>query len=482
MFLAAIAFMELACFVEPHRLAAFARADGYGDPVTLNAWHPSCRDHCPRHQRDHDQHQHQSSAVGKESADNRHGLPLVPATGLGQEIHMTKALNGIKVLDLSRVLAGPWCTQMLGDLGAEVIKIEQPGKGDDTRGWGPPWHGEGDDRLSAYFLSANRGKQSVNIDMAQLEGQEMIRALAVQADVLVENFKLGGLAKYGLDYESLKSINPRLIYCSITGFGQTGPRAAQPGYDFMIQGLAGMMSVTGDPSNEPQKSGVAYADVMTGLHSVIAILAAITQRFDTGRGQHIDMALFDVGVSTLANQALNYLVSGKAPGLVGNAHLNVVPYQLFATLDGHIILAVGNDGQFARFAALVDYPEWAEDVRFKTNAGRIENRTALIPQIAGLMATRTSADWAIALEAAGIPFGPVNSIDEALADPQAIARGLQTQAGHRPAIASPLRLSDSPPTPSTAPPLLGEHTDQILSSKLGLSPEHLAALRASGII
>jgi crotonobetainyl-CoA:carnitine CoA-transferase CaiB-like acyl-CoA transferase len=395
---------------------------------------------------------------------------------------MTKALNGISVLDLSRVLAGPWCTQMLGDLGADVIKIEQPGKGDDTRGWGPPWHGEGEDRLSAYFLSANRGKKGVTIDMAKPEGQELIRSLAAQSDVLVENFKLGGLAKYGLDYESLRAINPRLIYCSITGFGQTGPRAAQPGYDFMIQGLAGMMSVTGDPSTEPQKSGVAYADVMTGLHAVIAILAAITQRFETGRGQHIDMALFDVGVSTLANQALNYLVSGKAPGLVGNAHLNVVPYQLFATLDGHIILAVGNDGQFARFAALVDHAEWADDPRFKTNAGRIENRAALIPQIAALMAGRTSADWAVALDAAGIPFGPVNSIEQALADPQAVARGLKTQAGTRPAIASPLRLSDSPATPATAPPLLGQQTDAVLTARLGLSIEQLNDLRSRGIV
>ena len=395
---------------------------------------------------------------------------------------MTKALDGIKVLDLSRVLAGPWCTQMLGDLGAEIIKIEQPGKGDDTRGWGPPWHGVGDEQLSAYFLSANRGKQSVAIDIAKPEGQDLIRQLAAQSDVLVENFKVGGLAKYGLDYESLRAINPRLIYCSITGFGQTGPRAAQPGYDFMIQGLAGMMSVTGDPSNEPQKSGVAYADVMTGLHAVIAILAAITQRFETGRGQHIDMALFDVGISTLANQALNYLVSGKPPGLVGNAHLNVVPYQLFATLDGHIILAVGNDGQFARFAALVDHPEWADDPCFKTNSGRIENRAALIPQIAALMAARESAEWVVALEGAGIPFGPVNTIEQALADPQAISRELRISARDRPAIASPLRLSDSATTPSTAPPLLGEHTDQILASKLNLTPEYLAELRDLGAI
>ncbi len=393
-----------------------------------------------------------------------------------------QALSGLRILDLSRVLAGPWCTQMLGDLGAEVIKVEQPDRGDDTRGWGPPWHGEGAERLSAYFLATNRGKQSVTIDVAKPEGQALIRRLAGQCDVLVENFKVGGLARYGLDYDSLKAANPRLIYCSITGFGQDGPRSSQPGYDFMIQGLAGMMSVTGDPSNEPQKSGVAYADVMTGLHAVIGILAAITQRHSTGRGQHIDMALFDVGVSTLANQALNYLVSGIPPGQSGNAHMNVVPYQLFATLDGHIILAIGNDAQFARFAALIGHGEWADDPRFQTNAGRIENRAALIPQIAAIMAARTSADWVAVLEAAGIPQGPVNRIDQALADPQALFRGLVTEAGGRPAIASPLRLSESSPAPSSAPPLLGEHSEAVLMQVLGLSREDVAALRKSGVI
>ncbi len=395
---------------------------------------------------------------------------------------MTRPLDGTRILDLSRVLAGPWCTQMLGDLGAEVIKIEQPGKGDDTRGWGPPWHGEGADQLSAYFLSANRGKQSVTIDIAAPEGQALILRLAEQCDIVVENFKVGGLAKYGLDYESVKAVNPRLIYCSITGFGQHGPRAAQPGYDFMIQGLSGMMSVTGDPSNEPQKSGVAYADVMTGLHGVIAILAAVVQREKTGRGQHIDLALFDVGVSTLANQALNYLVSGKAPAQSGNAHMNVVPYQLFATLDGHIILAVGNDGQFARFAQLVGHPEWAEDARFKTNGARNEHRAALIPQIAAIMAGRTSADWETALAAQGIPQGPVNRIDQALADRQAEFRGLSTQAGDRPAIASPLRLSDAPCQPSSAPPLLGQQSDAVLTHVLGLSAEEVASLRRRGIV
>jgi crotonobetainyl-CoA:carnitine CoA-transferase CaiB-like acyl-CoA transferase len=381
---------------------------------------------------------------------------------------LAKALDGIRVLDLSRVLAGPWATQMLGDLGAEIIKIEQPGKGDDTRGWGPPWHGEGDDQLSGYYLSCNRNKQSVAIDIATPEGQEIIRALALKSDVLVENFKVGGLAKYGLDYVSLKAANPTLIYCSITGFGQTGPRAHEPGYDFMIQGITGMMSVTGDPSNGPQKSGVAYADVMTGLHAVIAILAALYQRTVSGRGQYIDLALFDVGVSTLANQALNYLVSGVPPKLMGNAHSNVVPYQAFATLDGHIILAIGNDGQFARFASLVGRDEWANDERFATNSGRIVNRAELIPDIAYIMASRTTAQWVEVLGEGGIPNGPINQIDQALADPQSVFRSLVTNAGGRPGIASPLRLSDSERDAGTAPPVLGADTGAVLARLLGL--------------
>jgi crotonobetainyl-CoA:carnitine CoA-transferase CaiB-like acyl-CoA transferase len=393
-----------------------------------------------------------------------------------------KALSGVRVLDLSRVLAGPWCTQMLGDLGAEIVKIEQPGKGDDTRSWGPPWHGEGAARLSAYYLSANRNKKSVTIDMARPEGQALIRDLAAKSDVVVENFKFGGLARYGLDYATLSALNPRLVYCSITGFGQTGPRAAQPGYDFMIQGLSGMMSVTGDPATEPQKSGVAFADVMTGLHAAIAVLAALNQRHATGRGQHIDMALFDVAVSTLANQALNYLVSGAAPVRMGNAHPNVAPYQAFATLDGHLILAVGNDAQFARFSKLAGHPEWGGDARFQTNAGRIENRAELIPQIAAIMASRTTADWVAALEADGIPHGPINPIDRALADPQAVARGLTTDAGGRPGIASPLRLADSMPGPGTAPPVLGADTDAVLRMILGLDDARIAALRATGSI
>ena len=395
---------------------------------------------------------------------------------------MTKALSEHRVLDLSRVLAGPWCTQMLGDLGAEVIKIEQPGKGDDTRGWGPPWHGEGAERLSAYYLSCNRNKQSVTIDMAQTAGADLIRRLAAVSDVVVENFKQGGLAKYGLDYAALSAINPRLIYCSITGFGQTGPRAAQPGYDFMIQGISGMMSVTGEADRQPIKSGVAYADVMTGLHAAIAILAALNQRHVTGRGQYIDLALFDVGVSTLANQALNWLVSGDVPQRFGNAHPNVAPYQAFATLDGHLILAIGNDAQFARFAVLAGHGEWASDPRFQTNAARIENRADLIPQIAQILAGRTTADWVVALEAEGIPQGPINTIDQALADSQATARGLVTDAGGRPSIASPLRLSDSIPDAGSAPPLLGADTEAVLSRLLGLGEVEIATLKVARVV
>jgi crotonobetainyl-CoA:carnitine CoA-transferase CaiB-like acyl-CoA transferase len=368
---------------------------------------------------------------------------------------MTKALSGLRILDLSRVLAGPWATQMLGDLGAEVIKIEQPGKGDDTRGWGPPFHGEGEQALSAYFLSTNRNKHSVAIDMTAAEGQAALHDLAKNCDVVVENFKVGGLKKYALDYDSLSAINPRLIYCSITGFGQTGPRAQQAGYDFMIQGLSGMMSVTGDPSTEPQKTGVAYVDVMTGLHAVVAILAAVNQRQTTGRGQYIDLALFDVAVSTLANQALNYLVSGIVPQRLGNAHPNIAPYQAFATKDGHIILAVGNDAQFALFAQVAGHEAWSADPRFQTNAARVAHRETLIPMIADVMAGQTTADWIAALEAENIPHGPINTIAQALADPQAVARGLVTNAEGRPAIASPLRLSDSPCDPGTAPPILG---------------------------
>ena len=395
---------------------------------------------------------------------------------------MTKALSGIRVLDLSRVLAGPWCTQMLGDLGAEIIKIEQPGKGDDTRSWGPPWHGEGEDRLSAYYLSANRNKKRVAIDISKPEGQALIRELAAKCDVLVENFKMGGLEKYGLDYLSLKAVNPRLVYCSITGFGHSGPRAHQPGYDLMVQGLSGLMSITGQPEGEPQKVGVALVDVMTGLHACIAVLAALNQRQETGRGQFIDMALLDVAVSTLANIGLNQRVTGEAPKRMGNAHPSVVPYQVFETADGHMIVAVGNDGQFAHFVTVLGLPALASDPLYQTNAGRVENRATLIPHLAAAMKTHTTAHWDAALSAANVPAGPINDIGQALADPQSVARGLATMAGNRPAIASPLRLSDSMPDAGSEPPLLGQNTAEVLESLLGHGASDVAALRDKGVI
>ncbi|MEN9290040.1 MAG: hypothetical protein RL317_1663 [Pseudomonadota bacterium] len=395
---------------------------------------------------------------------------------------MTKALSGIRVLDLSRVLAGPWCTQMLGDLGAEIIKIEQPGKGDDTRSWGPPWHGEGADRLSAYYLSANRNKKSVAIDISKPEGQALIRELAAKCDVLVENFKMGGLEKYGLDYLSLKAVNPRLVYCSITGFGHSGPRAHQPGYDLMVQGLSGLMSITGQPDGEPQKVGVALVDVMTGLHACIAVLAALNQRHETGRGQFIDMALLDVAVSTLANIGLNQRVTGEAPKRMGNAHPSVVPYQVFETADGHMIVAVGNDGQFAHFVGALGLAHLADDPLYKTNAGRVENRATLIPHLAAAMKTQATAHWDAALSAVNVPAGPINDIGQALADPQSIARGLATMAGNRPAIASPLRLSDSMPDAGTEPPLLGQNTGEVLQDLLGHSEVDVAMLKARGIV
>lgn len=401
-----------------------------------------------------------------------------------------QALTGLRVLDLSRVLAGPWATQMLGDLGAEIIKIEKPGVGDDTRGWGPPWlaDGEGNEtRESAYFVSANRNKRSVTIDMARPEGQALIRRLVATSDVLVENFKVGGLARYGLDYDSLKVLNPRLIYCSITGFGQDGPEAGRAGYDFMIQGMSGLMSVTGSPDTEPQKIGVALVDVMTGLHAAIAVLAAIEQRHKTGRGQHIDLALFDVAMASLANQALNYLVSGVAPRRLGNAHPNIVPYQAFETSDGHLILAVGNDGQFARFCRIADLPEIAADARFHANAGRVAHREVLIPILGAALMRHTTAEWLAMLDVAGIPAGPINTIAQAFAEPQALARGLALALPHplggiAPGVRSPLCLSDSPLGEPQAPPILGQHTDVILETVLGLPAEERAQLRSAGVL
>lgn len=389
-------------------------------------------------------------------------------------------LTGVRVLDLSRVLAGPWAGQLLADLGADVVKVEKPGAGDDTRAWGPPYLKDesGRDTTEAtYFLCANRNKRSVAIDIATAEGQAQVRALAQQADVLLENFKVGGLQRYGLDYASLKDSNPRLVYCSITGFGQTGPYAARAGYDFLIQGMGGLMSVTGQPDGEPgagpQKVGVALTDIMTGLYATIAVQAALAERNTSGLGQHIDLALLDVQIACLANQASNYLAGGLVPRRMGNAHPNIVPYQAFPTADGDIILAVGNDGQFAKFCAVAGHPEWSGDERFASNAQRVANRAVLVPLLRQATVMRTSADWIAALEAAGVPCGPINRIDEVFADPQVVARGLHIDlphplAGSVPLVANPIRLSDSPVAYQRPPPLLGEHTDEVLAQWLGV--------------
>ncbi len=403
---------------------------------------------------------------------------------------MAGPLAGIRVLDLSRILAGPWASQMLADLGAEVIKIERPGSGDDTRGWGPPFMpDEAGEPTSeaAYFHGANRGKYSVCIDLAQTEGQDLLRALAAESDVLIENFKLGGLAKYGLDYAGLRESCPRLVYCSITGFGQDGPYAGRAGYDFMIQAMGGMMSVTGEAEGQPMKIGVALADILTGLYAANAIQAALLHQRVSGQGQHIDMALLDVQVATLANQAMNYLASGDNPRRLGNAHPNIVPYQAFETADGFIILAVGNDSQFARFCELAQRPGLAADERFVRNRDRVRNRDTLIPEIEQIMRGRSSQQWLAALNERGIPCGPINRIDEVFADPQVRHRGLRLEldhplAGKVASVANPIRLSQTPIEYERAPPTLGQHTDQVLADWLGLDATRLAALRKARVI
>ncbi|MBJ2256667.1 CaiB/BaiF CoA transferase family protein [Pseudomonas psychrophila] len=404
------------------------------------------------------------------------------------------ALSHLRVLDLSRVLAGPWAGQILADLGAEVIKVERPGNGDDTRAWGPPFlkdaYGESTGE-AAYYLSANRNKQSVTIDFTKPEGQQLVRDLASKSDILIENFKVGGLQAYGLDYASLKVLNPDLIYCSITGFGQTGPYAKRAGYDFMVQGLGGLMSLTGRPEGDegagPVKVGVALTDILTGLYSTVAILAALAHRQHEGGGQHIDMALLDVQVACLANQAMNYLTTGVAPQRLGNAHPNIVPYQDFPTADGDFILTVGNDSQFRKFAEVAGRPELGGDSRFSTNKLRVANRAELVPLIRQLTVFKTTAEWVAQLEAVGVPCGPINDLAQVFADPQVRARGLAMQLPHAlaglvPQVASPIRLSETPVEYRNAPPLLGEHTQQVLEQVLGLKSGAVEALRRSGVL
>ncbi|HEX8605668.1 MAG TPA: CaiB/BaiF CoA-transferase family protein [Pseudoduganella sp.] len=389
------------------------------------------------------------------------------------------ALAGLKVLDLSRVLAGPWAGQLLADLGADVVKVERPGSGDDTRAWGPPWLSDADGAPtseSAYYLSANRNKRSVAIDIATPDGQALVRQLAERADVVLENFKVGGLAQYGLDYAGLKTVNPRLIYCSITGFGQDGPYAGRAGYDFLIQGMGGLMSLTGRPDGEPgagpMKAGVALTDVMTGLYASNAVLAALAYRERSGEGQHIDLALLDVQVAVLANQAANYLVGGVAPKRMGNAHPNIVPYQEFATADGYMIVAVGNDGQFRKLCDVLGRPEWGTDERYATNPQRVRHRAALVAGIHAVTVTRTTATWVALMEGAGVPCGPINTLDKVFDDPQVRARGMRVEMAHPtggsvPLVANPIRMSATPVAYHRPPPMLGEHTGEVLADWLG---------------
>jgi crotonobetainyl-CoA:carnitine CoA-transferase CaiB-like acyl-CoA transferase len=399
------------------------------------------------------------------------------------EARRVKPLNGVKVLDLSRVLAGPWCTQLLADLGAEVVKIERPGSGDDTRHWGPPWHGEGNERVAAYFLSANRGKKSAAIDFGTEEGAALVRQLAAKADVIVENFKVGGLERFGLDAKSLRAANPRLVYASITGFGQDGPYADRAGYDYIVQGMGGLMSITGLPDGEPgggpMRVGVAVVDLFTGLYTCVSILAALYQRERSGEGAHIDMALFDTQLAMLANQASNALISGKDPPRQGVTHPNIVPYQPFMATDQPIIIAVGNDRQFARLAELCGHPEWAGDERFANNGARVANRAEIVRLVSDCIRSKPAAEWQSQLEGAGIPSGPINMITQALSDVQAQHRAMVRTIAGVPLVGSPIRLDGERADSDLLPPALGEHTREILGD---LSDSDFAALQQSGVV
>ena len=403
---------------------------------------------------------------------------------------MAGPLSHIKVLDLSRVLAGPWAGQNLADLGAEVIKVERPKVGDDSRAFGPPWvkDREGrDTRDSAYFTAANRGKKSITVNISVPAGQEIVRELAKGSDVLIENYKYGDLARYGLGYEDLKTVNPRLIYCSVTGFGQTGPYREHPGYDFMIQGMGGMMSVTGEAQGEPMRAGVPVADIITGMYASIAVCAALAHRAESGQGQHLDLALLDSQIALLAYQNTNYFATGKPPARIGNLHPNIVPYQPFRTSDGEVIIACGNDNLYRKFCEAAGCPELATDARFATNGKRVENRAELTRLLRAVFGKRTTREWLELLEAAGVPNGPINDIAQVFEEPQVKARGVRVElehpvAGRLPTVASPMRFSGTPLEHRLAPPLLGQHTEGILRERLGKSAAQIAALRAEGVI
>ncbi len=405
---------------------------------------------------------------------------------------MAGALDGVRIFDLTRILAGPSCTQVLGDLGADILKIEQPGRGDDTRRWGPPYVSDAagqETTESAYFLSANRNKRSVAIDIAKPEGQALARRLIAECDILVENFKTGDLKRYGLSWDDLKDDFPSLVYCSITGFGQTGPYAPYAGYDYLAQAMGGIMSLTGEPEGEPMKVGVGIADLMCGMYAATAMLAALRHRDATGRGQQIDMALLDTQVAWLVYEAENFLISGQVPPRRGNGHPNIVPYQVFEAADGHIVLACGNDRQFRDFCDLAGAPQLHADPRFATNDGRCRNREVLIPLVAECMRRKTMADWLERLRARHVPCSPVNRVDQVFEDPQVTARGMQIEmpyppaaAGSVPLVASPIRMSETPPDYRHAPPTLGQHTEEVLDELLGMDAAEVARLRAAGVV